>query len=691
MEPRDYFKIEADELIGKLTAGLREAGSAAPDRAESLWRELGRAAHTLKGAAHVVREKEIAQVTHDLEDLLAARDIPAAERLVDRIAAMIEGGTPAPIEASTSPSRAADTAPAEPPSPHRVSTVEAPQNVHQFTARRHDDHRNSVETVRVDVRTTDELLKVLAESAVLLNCIRAGVEAVQKEGDDLAEALRHLRRGAPQRAEEALEDASMRNRRIGIELNDCWARLRRQVIEAERVAHTFRLAPAAETLLRIDRVARRTAEELGFSIDCTLSGTEERIDLHLLAAAEEALSHIARNAVVHGLSRKTGPRKLQLGVRREDSMLIFFASDNGIGIDPERVRQQATENGWMEAEEARHATSQQLLDVLARPGVSTRGGATTLAGRGIGLDVARTRIRQLGGDIAIQSVPGEGTTISLRVPETLLAFPCLVLETSGTEFAIPLSAVMQTHKLSGHRTGMAQIAAPKPASLEGLTLLDAGPLLAMQYRGESGTVVEVRTPSDKAGIMVDRVVHVDDLVIQPAPVEWQLADWIMGTYSDDSGYARLVLDPMRLNPRSIEQSLHADSEVFHLPPVLVIDDSLTSRTLEASILTSAGYEVDTAVSAENGLEKARKRHYGLYFVDVEMPGMNGFDFVRITREDPVLGDTPVVMVTSRNLPGDRDRGLALGASDYIIKGDFDQGKLLETAAALLRRKQKVSR
>src|SRR5690606_4315154 len=119
------------------------------------------------------------------------------------------------------------------------------------------------------------------------------------------------------------------------------------------------------------------------------------------------------------------------------------------------------------------------------------------------------------------------------------------------------------------------------------------------------------------------------------------------------------------------------------PPILVIDDSLTTRMLEQSILESAGYEVDLAVSAEHGLEKARARHYALFLVDVEMPGMDGFEFVTLTRADPELRKTPAILVTSRNEPEDFERGTKAGASDYIVKGEFDQNRLLATIERLL--------
>ncbi|MBS1813263.1 MAG: response regulator [Acidobacteria bacterium] len=663
METRDYFRIEANELIARLTADLRALPAADAEQAEKLWREMGRAAHTLKGAAHVVRETEIARLSHVLEDALAARQTAEASRLVDELATRIEGpvqqATPQASEQQTTSPISAPSAKAEP----------AP------------------ETLRVEVSATDALLSALSECTVLLTSMRGTMDDVARQRESIHEATRQLRAGARALVEETLDRAAMQSRRLQAESGDCWTRLRRQITEVERIAHALRLAPAHEMLLRVERTARRAAEEMGLAMESVVSGGDERVDIHLLANAEEALSHMARNAVVHGLRQKQTGGRIEIGLRREGSHLRFFVRDNGTGIDVEHLRAEAVARRWMEPEDAKKASRAYLLDMLARPGVTTQAAAGTLAGRGIGLDVARARARRVGGDVLIESQPGEGTTVTLRVPESLLALKCIVLEIAGHPFAVPLAAVEQTKQIAGHRTGMLPATEPSPDT----NVLDCGPLLGLPRYGEGKIALEVKSPAGRVGLGVDRIVRVEDLVIEPTPERWQTANWIMGTYVDEEGRARLVLDPMRLRHDAIANSRTTPMEETPTLPVLVIDDSLTSRTLIANILTSAGYEADTAINAEVGLEKARARQYGVFFVDVEMPGMDGFEFLRRTRGEMQLQHVPVVMITSRNLPGDRERGLSLGASEYIVKSDFDQNKLLTTAAELLRGTQRAGR
>ncbi len=171
--------------------------------------------------------------------------------------------------------------------------------------------------------------------------------------------------------------------------------------------------------------------------------------------------------------------------------------------------------------------------------------------------------------------------------------------------------------------------------------------------------------------------------MRPLPAFVAADATIAGVTLDVEGQPRLVLDPAGVlaraaGVRSAEQPARAPRA-----PILVIDDSLTTRMLEQSILESAGYEVEVATSAEDALEKARARRFGLFVVDVEMPGMDGFEFVRVTRADPRLSATPAILVTSRSAPEDRQRGLAAGASAYIVKSDFDQKRLLAEIEGLL--------
>jgi two-component system chemotaxis sensor kinase CheA len=191
----------------------------------------------------------------------------------------------------------------------------------------------------------------------------------------------------------------------------------------------------------------------------------------------------------------------------------------------------------------------------------------------------------------------------------------------------------------------------------------------------SGVVVDAGGRQVVVG--ADRLGGATEVVVRPLPAHVEALPAVAGAFLDAEGNPRLILDPAGLLAVTREVAASAEEAApARRPPILVIDDSLTTRMLEQSILESAGYEVELAVSAEEALEKARGRRYGLFIVDVEMPGMDGFEFVRLTRADATFASIPAILVTSRSAAEDRRRGVDVGASAYIVKGEFDQGRLL---------------
>jgi two-component system chemotaxis sensor kinase CheA len=203
---------------------------------------------------------------------------------------------------------------------------------------------------------------------------------------------------------------------------------------------------------------------------------------------------------------------------------------------------------------------------------------------------------------------------------------------------------------------------------------------------ESIVIVQGRSAQGRgstAAFIVDRVGEATTVIVRPLPELAPAAAYVAGVFVDEEGTPQLVLESDAL-VAAVERSFAvADGPAFARRSVLVIDDSLTTRMLEQSILESAGYAVDLAVSGEDGLEKARDARYALFLVDVEMPGMDGFTFIERTRADPSLRDVPAILVTSRNSPEDRARGREAGAQGYIVKSEFDQGVLLDRIRELV--------
>jgi two-component system chemotaxis sensor kinase CheA len=290
--------------------------------------------------------------------------------------------------------------------------------------------------------------------------------------------------------------------------------------------------------------------------------------------------------------------------------------------------------------------------------------------------------------MSIRSEPGRGATVEVQVPISIASLHGLVVEAAGALAAIPLDAIRATLRVRD-----AEIA----RSAESDSILHEGnvipflPLDRMLRRsGSAGrnrsawSAVVVEAGGRRAAVGVDRLLGTSNIVMRALPGVVEADRVVSGASLDAEGNPQLVLDPGGL-VAAAERGRGASSEEADLrrAPVLVIDDSLTTRMLEQSILESAGYEVELAVSAEEALTKAHDRRYSLFIVDVEMPGMDGFEFVAQTRSDPALRDIPAIMVTSRNAVEDRRRGEQVGARAYIVKGEFDQEQLLQSIRTLI--------
>jgi two-component system chemotaxis sensor kinase CheA len=252
---------------------------------------------------------------------------------------------------------------------------------------------------------------------------------------------------------------------------------------------------------------------------------------------------------------------------------------------------------------------------------------------------------------------------------------------SGETIAsVPLSAVRRSLHLSDAdvaRSGRGSAIAleGRPVPFVPLAAL-LGTRTARRAARRRWPAVVIQAGAGLAALGVDQLFGTADVVVHPVPDCAEAEPVVAGATLDADGNPQLVLDPAAVVAAAASTAGVAEEAPPPRLPILVVDDSLTTRMLEQSILESAGYRVELATSAEEALVKAREQRFGLFVVDVEMPGMDGFELVRTTRADPVLGQVPAILVTSRNAPEDRARGVAVGARAYIAKGEFDQGELL---------------
>jgi two-component system chemotaxis sensor kinase CheA len=676
-DPYRYFRIEASELLDQLAKNVLnlEKGSAGAE----LVMHLLRLAHTLKGAARVVRQAEIADLAHSIEDALAPHR---------------DGALAVPRERVDSVLGALDAIAG------KIAQLPQPENVEALPAAVAAPAA-VVRIVRADVAEVDMLLEGLGEIGNELAGVRRALASVERIRDLAAQVSQKNGLSSTQvksmTAEmHVLVVAAERNMSAGVE------RIDRELREARDAAERLRLVPAASVFNALERTVRDAAHSTGKQVIFEASGGEIRIDGQVLDTVQSALIQLVRNAVAHGIEAEEQRKKagkpavgrITLEVARRGYRAWFRCRDDGGGVDLEAVRRVLKKRGGVTADIERLDASA-LLALLLKGGITTTSVVTELAGRGVGLDLVRESMQRLNGEVVVYTEQGGGTSIELSVPLSLAALDVLMVETDGEVVALPLDAVRRTLRVapedvSRSPKGDAIIYDDKQIPFMQLQLGIQQNKANVQSTRKSSvvTAVVIAAADTIAALSVDRLCGMDTIVLRPLPGSAPADPIVMGVYLDNEGNPRIVLDPEQLVTRQRAASAESPTQISQQQassPILIIDDSLTTRMLESSILESAGFAVETAASAEEGLDMAYRNAYSLFLVDVEMPGMDGFSFVEHTRTDPALRGVPCILVTSRNAPEDRQRGITSGASAYIVKGEFDQVEFLERVTNLVQR------
>jgi two-component system chemotaxis sensor kinase CheA len=674
-DPYKYFRIEARELLEGLTEGVLELekGTAEHDRIASLLR----LAHTLKGAARVVKQSAMAELAHRIEDLLSpyredARPVPAERahemlEVLDQIGSGLASLGPTPDGSAPS---AARLAPEEP-----------------------------LETVRVEVEEVEILLGRLSEAGTELASIEKQIEALklakqlaslmvqQLQSQDRTSSLT----GRVGKLAEQLQDSL---EHVGRRLVESVDRVARGFNHAHELANRIRLLPSAAIFAPLARVARDAAAVLGKQAQFEPTGGDIRLDAQVLTILRDALVQLVRNAVAHGIEsaeRRTSTGKpaggrVELKIERRGSRVAFLCRDDGAGIDLGAIRRVAVKKGVISAANGDLLGLREAIDLLLRGGLSTTARADEISGRGIGLDIVRAAVTRLKGEISVDTAPGRGTTVEISVPVSLTSVQALTVESEGVVASLPLDCVRQTLRLESQE--IAHCGAHESIAYQGrpipfLRLSSAlGEPEASSTRERWSTVI-VGSGLDLAAIGVDRLMGTGAVLVRSLPALAPAATLVNGATLDNEGNPQLFLDPGGLVEAAHQGKPRPRPHDTSVAPVLVIDDSLTTRMVEQSILESAGYQVELATSGEDALEKAQAGRYSLFLVDVEMPGIDGFEFVSRTRAHPVLREVPAILVTSRASADDRRRGEESGARAYIVKSEFEQNRFLETVRQLV--------
>jgi two-component system chemotaxis sensor kinase CheA len=670
---RALFAQEAEVRLanlGRLMLELEQAG-AGQDLVDSVFREL----HTLKGSSALAGLDAVSRLAHGLEELVD--DVRAGRRsvtpeVVDTLLAGVDELTAAipvngdhgqaPVDTRTEavpPARE----PAADPDGQPISPLArrpTPQPEPEPTRRAGAEPAHGVVMVPMD--RLDELVRLVGESASA-----------------------HLRVGRMLRLRFGLDPASL------AEFN----KLSRALNDLQDRAMRTRMVPVSTITGQLHRAVRDAARTLDKEVGWEVRGADTELDRGVLHRLSDALLHLVRNAVDHGIESPAEreaagkPRQgtVRLHAMQLGSEVTIAVTDDGPGIDLDRVRRQAARQGV--DTEGMHPD--ELRALIFRSGFSTASFVTDVSGRGVGLDVVRASVEAASGRVEVRSEPGAGTEFRVIVPITLAVLRCLLVEAGGQNFALPFHRVVcsQNHDAGGeaHAEGRSVVwvdRRPVPVS----TLTDA--LATTPGEQARGPVVVLADATRRHGFRVDRLVGQRDVVLKGLSRLVPHLPAVAGASVEPDGSILIVLDP----PGLIERARHAGRS--EAPPpvsadragrrshrILVVDDALTVRELQRSILERAGFEVRVVTDGAQALSSLAEHPSDLVLTDIEMPNMDGFALTEAIRAHPSLANIPVLILSSRASDEDRQRGLDAGADGYILKSGFDQGNLVAAVNRLL--------
>ena len=747
----ELFSLEAEAQTQVLSAGLLalERNPTQADQLESCMR----AAHSLKGAARIVGVDAGVSVAHVMEDclvsaqegrlLLRPEHIDALLQGTDllmRIATPNNAPLPEDIEAYVAlmgglldPAAAAAaavpvSAPAAPlmaelqlepplawleePAPVVEPLPEAPKKTRRTT-------ENGERVLRVTAERLNSLLDLSSKSLVETLRLKPHLATMQRLKRMQNNGLRalenlnvHLKEHALSlEAQEALEDARRllaESQQLLVEKN---AELDEFVWQASQRAQVLydtalacRMRPFADVLSGQVRMVRDLGRSLGKQVRLEIEGEKTQVDRDVLEKLEAPLTHLLRNAVDHGietpeqrlLAGKPAEGLIRLRASHQAGLLVLELSDDGNGVDLEKVRRSIVERQLSPAQTAAQLSEEELLTFLFLPGFSLRDTVTEVSGRGVGLDAVQHMVRQLRGAVVLEQAAGEGSRFHLEVPLTLSVVRSLVVEVGGEAYAFPLAHIERMCDLEA--ADIVQVEGRQHFWYEGrhVGLVAASQLLQRPVnQGHQPTlkVVVIRERDTIYGVAVERFIGERTLVVLPLDERLgKVQDISAGALLDDGSVVLIVdvEDMLRsvdklLNTGRLERiARHGDQAVeVARKRILVVDDSLTVRELQRKLLLNRGYDVAVAVDGMDGWNALRSEDFDLLITDIDMPRMDGIELVTLLRRDNRLQSLPVMVVSYKDREEDRRRGLDAGADYYLAKASFHDDALLDAVVELI--------
>jgi two-component system, chemotaxis family, sensor histidine kinase and response regulator WspE len=751
----DLFRLEVEEQAKILNDGLLvlEAQPTATQPLEALMR----AAHSIKGAARIVGLDAAVNLAHSMEDCFVAaqnrtlqlnsnfidvlfrgvdelqslsqasdRDLPswltqhnaAIESIQSNIHSLRNPGIVQSIAVLPEASRqdhwvvpAIETPSSSPSSNHATATINGATS---HTAATIQDR-----VVRVSADNLNRIMGLAGESLIEANSLPAFADSlmqVRRHQIQLAESLealeeRALNNSALSQSDKALFETVRRQEQecrnlLSDRVTEFESFIRRTTSLSDRLYHeviTSHMRPFEEGVQSFSRMVRDLARSLNKQAKLEIIGKSTSVDRDILTKLEAPLTQILRNAIDHGIESpeariaagKPAEGIIRLEAAHRGGMLAITVSDDGRGIDTQRLRQRAIERHLITPELATNLTETELMEFLFLPGFSLSKQVTELSGRGVGLDIVKSMAQEVGGTVRVASHPRKGTSFCFQLPLTLSVVRTLLVEISGESYAFPLSRIDQIVTVPQADISIVENRQYFTFAQKNIGLIAAHQVLDLTPPTSIPDAVWVVIFSDQSntyGLIVDRCLGERELVVRPLDPRLGNVQDINAAALMSDGSLVLILDVSDLvrslntllsNKRLAKVGETCSQKGEDAKRLLVVDDSITVREMERKLLQNRGYVVDVAVDGMEGWNAIRSYPYDLVITDIDMPRMNGVELIREMKRHPRFQSIPVIVVSYRDREDDRIQGLDAGADYYLTKNSFHDDTLVRAVTDLI--------
>ena len=730
-ELREIYYLASQKRLQQLEAGLSRLEKYPQDQAtlDKLLRE----AHSLKGDSRSVELKEVETLTHSIEEVIEGikqQRVTLTAQLsdylyqgLDAINLLVEEavtGTPSKVEVTPVQEqllKAVTDFQLLESGVAQVSETIAKAATPSSSSSKPDDSYQ-IDSIRVATEDLDALVNQAEELTVTrirLTQALAEIEEIATLWEEWQD-LHRQGQSSPSYSEEISANSNSYQERLEAKINFLRSSAQEDTTkldlvgrELEEKIRTLRLLPLSTLFQTFPRMVRNLAKEQEKQVELLIEGEETRVDKRILEEIKDSLTHMIRNAIDHGIETPKEREKIGkspvaticLKGYQRGSNIFIEVIDDGRGLDIEKIKQTAVKRRLYELEELESMSPSQIYNLIFAPGFSTRSFITEISGRGIGLDVVRTNVERLKGNVEIESTPWQGSTFRLQLGTSLTAANVLLFEVQGIVHALPIEFMQRTLLVSPEqivvREGREIVEFDDQvipvASLAELLELSNSPAYTQPTQLEKSKnnlrpTIVIKVGEEQAGFFVDRVFDTQEMIVKPQSQLLKRVRNIAGATILPTGEVCTILNSLDLL-KSLDRNISSkvvkkpSNKVDRKPAVLLVEDSILVRIQEQRLLEKAGYEVIVAEDGLIGYEMLRSYDFDAVVSDVEMPHLDGLSLTAKIRQHPEYKELPIILVTTLAAEKDKQRGAKAGASAYIIKGKFNQDVLLEILERLI--------